>query len=119
MSYAEPSKEKLWKRFSTFLSRRGLKPEDHRAYFDEEWELSLREPPTEDATRLAMKAAVERVAMATSPPVPGVKLPPSAGTFELAIKEFLEGKTDYATYEARVKKIQEKGLNSDGTEGRD
>ena len=101
----KPDKEGLWAKFSTILSENGLKPNGHRAWFNEEWALSLSELPPEQAEKMMELSAKEVIRGAVPPPAPRARGPVVAGPLDLLIKDFLEGNIDYPTYCAKVSKL--------------
>ena len=111
----QPDKEGLWAKFSTILSENGLKADEHRAWFDEEWALSLSELPPEEAGKMMELAAKEVIRGAVLPPVPRVRGPIAAGPLDALIRDFLEGNIDYPTYEERATELEKKGEQPRGS----
>ena len=101
----QPDKNGLWGKFSTILSENGLKADEHRAWFDEEWALSLSELPPEEADKMMELAAKEVVRGVAPPPAPRARGVILAGPLDLLIRDFLEGNIDYHTYEKRVTEL--------------
>ena len=104
-----PDKNGLWAEFSRILTENGFKPDEHRAWFDEEWELSLGELPPEHAERMMELAAKELARGAVPPPAPRARGVILAGPLDLLIKDFLEGQIDYPTYQMKVTELEKKG----------
>lgn len=120
----QPDKDGLWAKFSTILSENGLKPDEHRAWFDEEWALSLSELPPEQAEKMMELSAKEVVRGASPPPAPRARGVILAGPLDLLIKDFIEGNIDYTTYLLKVSELgkegeQPKGGAQGGSERRD
>ena len=110
----KPDKEGLWAKFSTILSENGLDPDEHRAWFDEEWALSLSELPPEQAEKMMWLSAKEVARGAAPPPAPRARGVILAGPLDLLIRDFLEGKIDYSTYDERATELEEKGEQPKG-----
>jgi len=108
----EPNKEELWKEFASILSKEGkMNPDEWRSAFEEEWNLSLKELPPEQAQRVAVLFAREVITKGVPLP-PKLRPPPvavsvQAGPLDLLVRDFLEGKIDYETYHRRARELQE------------
>ena len=104
----EPNKQQLWERFASVLLKDGkMYADEWREAFEEEWNLSLRWLPLEQAERMIVVLAREVVQKGVPLP-PKLAPPPVAGTvgegpLDLLIRDFLEGKIDYDTYQRRAR----------------
>lgn len=101
---------KCWAAYSALLLDKGVDPAEHRAEFDEEWELSMSFLPQEEAEKMAQVLAKEVAAKAVplppklKPPPPAVPVPPEG--LDKLIWEFNTGRIPYDEYERRAKELK-------------
>ena len=107
-------REKCWDTFKLILEVAGLKPEEHKAQFEEEWELSMRYLPQDEAHDMAELIAKEVVKQAIPPPVvkvpkvvgppPKVPVPPQG--LDRLIWELNTGAITHKEYERRARELR-------------